>query len=277
VVLPNFLIVGAQKAGTTSLHDILSQHPQAYMSEVKEINYFTNEQKYKKGLVYYSSFFKKILPQHIVVGESSPGYMCYPQVAERIRKELGDIKIVMILRDPIRRAFSQYWDNRRHLSETFTEYEIVSNFLEIDYQPGRRGYFSRGVYIRYIEKFQEFFSKENVHILLLEELVMDQSRELRRLYNFLGIDETMGLQTLPPPSNSSNVWLNPFYSFFFQNPVYTKYLPSKVRRLLFFGEIKPYRYQLPSDDILMRLKSFYKPWNEKLSNELKLNIDKWIL
>lgn len=144
MTLPNFLIVGAQKSGTTSLHDILSQHPEAYLSSVKEINPFTNPVKYSRGVRYYSNFFKGSTSTQVLVGESSPGYMCNPSGPDRIKKDLGEIKIVMILRDPIKRAFSQYWDNRRHLSETMDEYQIVNGFLTDDYVPGSRGYFSRG-------------------------------------------------------------------------------------------------------------------------------------
>ena len=76
MTLPNFLIVGAQKCGTTSLHDILSEHPQANMSNLKEINFFYSEDKYAKGLEHYKSYFKKLDSKHRVTGESSSGYIC---------------------------------------------------------------------------------------------------------------------------------------------------------------------------------------------------------
>lgn len=87
--LPNFLIVGAQKCGTTSLHEILAAHSEAGMSKVKEINFFTNPEKHKKGLQYYSSFFEDTKGK--IIGESSPGYICYPGVADLIKEELGQV------------------------------------------------------------------------------------------------------------------------------------------------------------------------------------------
>jgi hypothetical protein len=72
LILPNFLIVGAQKCGTTNLHDSLDQHPQANMSKVKEINFFTLEEKYEKGLDFHSSYFKQPYSNQEITGESSP-------------------------------------------------------------------------------------------------------------------------------------------------------------------------------------------------------------
>ena len=82
-----FLIVGAQRSGTTSLHDILDAHPETNMSAVKEINYFINPDKYVKGLSHYLTYFTN--DQAKAIGESSPGYICFPGVAEQIRKDLG--------------------------------------------------------------------------------------------------------------------------------------------------------------------------------------------
>lgn len=194
MTLPNFLIIGSQKSGTTSLHDILSTHPQINMSDIKEINFFTNAQKYKKGLNYYSSFFQKPSEIQIVTGESSPGYICTPGVAEKIQKDLGLIKIVIILRDPIKRAFSQYWDNRRHLSESLTIDEAIDRYLNDRYVPGARGYFSRGVYINYIEKYDLLFGRKKIYVLILEELINRPKEKLNNLYKFLDIDPNLGLQ-----------------------------------------------------------------------------------
>jgi len=273
--LPNFLIVGAQKCGTTSLHDILTEHPEAGMSDVKEINFFTFEKKFKKGLDYYSTFFRGIDENAIAIGESSPGYICTPRVAERIHKKLGKIKIVIILRDPIKRAFSQYWDNRRHLNEYMTEVEIVSNYLEANYKPGRRGYFSRGVYAHQVEKYFKLFGKENVHVMILEELIKSQNKTLQELYSFLGLNIQKGLQKLPPPSNSSQVWTNSLYNFFLNNPGFVKYLPKRGKRILLFGGKQSIDYTLPNERIIEELKNFYRPFNQELSELIENPLKDW--
>lgn len=275
MTLPNFLIVGAQKCGTTSLHDILDKHPQTSMSSIKEVNYFVSKKKYQKGLDHYSMFFDGH-SEAVAIGESSPGYICYPGVHERIKENLGVVKIVIILRDPIKRAFSQYWDNRRHLSETLTETEIISRFLESEYVPGRRGYFSRGVYYTDVKKYINTFGEENVHVVILENLVKEQTMELQKLYSFLNLDPSKGAQDLPVASNSSVVWENFMYNYFFKNPYKTRFLPTKARRLLFFGKQVPYKYKLPDQYLLNTLKEFYHPWNKKLEKLLNINLNVWL-
>lgn len=276
MILPNFLVVGGQKCGSTSLHDILSEHPQANMSKVKEINFFTNEDKYNKGLEYYSTFFDQPDSKHRVTGESSPGYICTPGVHKLIHQNLGDIKIVIILRDPIKRAFSQYWDNRRDLNESMSESEIVDAYLETEYSPKRRGYFSRGIYYRDVKKYIELFGENNVHIIILEHLIKNQTTELHQLYDFLGIDNHKGCQTLPKPSNPAAVWNNPFYKYLFNNPAITKYLPVKASGLFFFGKRDRLKYDLPAQPVIDKLKEFYKPWNKKLEKLISINLDVWL-
>ncbi|MCW4469572.1 sulfotransferase domain-containing protein [Flavobacterium sp. MFBS3-15] len=273
---PNFLIVVSQKAGTTSLHDILRMHPEANMSEVKEINFFTLEQKYSKGLEYYRHYFKPQSEDQKVTGESSPGYICHPGVAQKIRQDLGPIKIVIILRDPIKRALSQYWDNRRHLSEALEFEEVVDKYMDDTYLPERLGYISRGVYVKYIMQYEALFGRENLHIMILEDLIANQEEELRNLYRFLSINETLGLRLLPKASNSSMIWTNPLYSLMFKNPHYTKYLPKRLRRFFFFGKAINYKYQLPKESVIKKLTDFYSPWNKKLEQYLNRSLDSWL-
>ena len=257
MVLPNFLIVGAQKCGTTSLFDILSHHPEVMMSKIKEVNYFTSEHKFNKGINFYSTFFENPTDGQKLIGEASPGYICTPGVPERIYHNLGVIKIVMIFRDPIKRAFSQYWDNRRHLSDPMSEEQIVKNYLEETYDPLRKGYFSRGVYLPQLLKYEELFGKENVHVLILEDLISNQQYELKKLYQFLGVKKDFGLQLLPPAKNASYVWNNKLYNYFLKYPFLTTNIPKRMRRLFFFGKKKPFKYKLPQEKLMAELKLFY--------------------
>lgn len=274
--LPDFLIVGAQKSGTTTLYDILNNHPEVNMSKTKEINFFTSEKKFSKGLSYYSTFFDKSIGNQKIMGEATPGYMNYYGVAEKIYDSLGDIKIIMILRDPIKRAYSQYWDNRRHLKENMSENKIVSKYLSSTYNSSSRGYFSRGVYIKYIEDYLRFFSRENIHIIIFENFIKNPRDVILELYDFLGIDNSQPLLNLKEPSNSSIIWENPIYMFFLKNPQYNKYIPKNLRRLLFFGRKRKYKYNLPDEKTLNTLKRFYKNWNKKLEDFLSIKLNDWI-
>jgi len=277
MTLPNFLIVGAQKSGTTTLYDILNNHPEVNMSKIKEVNYFTSEKKMSKGLKFYSSFFYKKKATQKITGEASPGYMNNLYIPKLIKNQLGDVKIIMILRNPVKRAYSQYWDNRRHLSESLTESEIIGRYLTDEYSSKSKGYFSRGVYIKYIEEYLKYFKRSDIHIMIFEELIDNPKKELKKLYNFLGIDDSDKLLYLSKYSNSSMIWNNKFYKFFLQNPKYNKYINKHLRRIFFFGKKQKYNYPSPSGANLKILQNFYKPWNIKLELFLDKKLDYWKL
>jgi hypothetical protein len=276
MTLPNFLIIGSQKCGTTSLHDIVAKHPEANMSSKKEINFFTNEKLFEKGEEYYSSFFKTPKPHQIITGESTPSYICHPNTAEKIYQTLGkDIKLVLLLRDPIKRAYSQYWDSRTRLRQRYTKDKIIDMYLSDEYSPNIRGYFSRGVYIKYINQYLKYFDDSQLHIIIFEELINNQNIELRRLYNFLEINPEEGLQKLPKPSNVTGVYKNKFYKFFFNNPSFQRYLPKGARPLLYFGKKIKFKYRMPEGKDLDILKNFYKPYNQQLEEYLGKPLTHW--
>jgi len=275
MILPNFIIVGAQKSGTTTLYDVLNNHPEVNMSLIKEVNYFTSNKKMSKGLEYYSKSFRAPEKTEKVTGEASPGYMCYPGVAKQIKKDLGDIKIVMILRDPIQRAFSQYWDNRRHLSEYMTENEIVDKYLFSEYIPGQRGYFSRGTYINYIKEYVQNFEVNQIHIIILEELIRDPEMHLKSLFEFLKISTSKKHLKLNKASNSSMIWKNPIYLLFLRHPRLIFLLPKYVRKFLFFGKKSTYKYNLPSLKITKTLQNFYAPFVKELEGFLGREMKYW--
>ena len=277
MTLPNFLIIGAQKCGTTSLHNILSQHPEANMSKKKEIKFFTDEKKYEKGLNYYETYFKKPSHHNKITGESSPGYICYPKVPNRISKDLGNnTKLVLILRDPIKRAFSHYWNSRSNLKQHFTEKQIIVKYLTSEFDENSRNFFSRGVYIKYIRKYLKYFDEARIHIIILEELINHKKKGLQDLYGFLGIDIHDGLQELPKASNPTIIYKNPFYIYFFNNPYFQRFLSKRGRSVLYFGKKEHYKYQLPDNATLEKLKAFYRPYNEELSAYLGKPLNYWM-
>jgi len=277
MTLPSFLIVGAQKCGTTTLFDILNEHPEVNMSKIKEVNFFNSKTKYKKGLEYYSSFFKKPDKIQKITGEATPGYMNSKGVANKIKKDLGNVKIVMILRDPIKRAYSQYWDNRRHLKENLSENLIIDRYLDSNYNQNTRGYFSRGVYFKYIEEYLRHFNRDDLHIIIFEDLVREPEKELFKLYSFLEINTSKKFLKLSRSSNSSLIWVNGWYNLFFKYPNLNIFIPKYLRKFFFFGKKKPFKYPLPSDQELNILQKFYEPWNNKLEMFLGIDLSNWTL
>src|SRR5919108_5987197 len=111
-MLPNLIIIGAQKCGTSALHHYLGLHPDIFMSHEKELNFFMQRKNWDKGRAWYESMF----PCNATVrGEASPGYTDYPtepRVAERMHSLIPDAKLIYIVRHPIERMISQYVHQR---------------------------------------------------------------------------------------------------------------------------------------------------------------------
>jgi hypothetical protein len=275
MMLPNFIILGSQKAGTTSLYQVLRRHPEIYMPTKKELNFFFHDAEYGKGEDFYQAYFAPSPPTVKAVGEASPGYICHPQAPERIHQLIPNAKLIVTVREPIERAYSQYWDNRRSLSETLTFPEVIEVALEATYQPGRLGYFSRGTYMQYIHRYLALFPEENLLVLPFEDLKADPLGFYRRCFEFLGVDPRFTCPEMTRAANPAAVWDNPLYRWFFNNPHRARYLPARLRRFTFWGERVPYQY-LPMDaDSKARLVKFYRPWNQQLGEFLERDLSHW--
>ncbi len=274
-MLPNFLIIGSQKGGTTSLYNVLRQHPQIYMSETKEINFFFRSEVWQRGVEYYQSFFAEVPETAKAWGEASPGYICHPAAPERIHGLMPEVKLILVARNPIERAYSQYWDNRRHLSEPRHFSEVVDLYLSDYYLPGVPGYFSRGVYMRYIRKYLGFFPPEQLLVLVFEELVRDPVGFYRRIFEFLGVNADFDAGDFARAYNPAMIWSNPFYDFVINNPHYNRNIPMRMRRFFFWGKRSAFKYPPMPERTRERLRAFYQPWNDELGKFLGRDLSEW--
>ena len=180
--LPSFLCVGAQKAGTSTLHDILIQHPDVFLPSTKETCFFRDDDKYAAGLEYYEKEFFSRARGERAIGEIAPDYMYFDYVPERVYASLGpDLKIIFMLRNPVDRAYSHYCMShyRGYDSEPF------ARSIELESDRIRRGfpernhlsYLDRGRYAEQIQRFLRFYPMENMLFLVFEEEFKDlQSR-----------------------------------------------------------------------------------------------------
>ena len=273
-MLPNFLIIGSQKAGTTSLYRILKEHPQIFMADRKEINFFFKDDEYARGVDTYSQHFSDCANQ-LACGEASPGYICHPEAPARIHAILPEAKLILTVRDPIKRAVSQYWDNRRHLNEFHTFAEVVDFYLNDEYHPDKIGYFSRGVYMRYIKNYLEYFPRENLLVLPFEKMVSDPESFYKEIFAFLGVDGDFMCEDFEEVFNPTEVWMNPFYQLLIRKPRYQKNIPVKLRRLFYWG--KKMRFSAPpiDEESRKRLEDFYRPWNAELREFLGKELVGW--
>lgn len=192
--LPNFICVGAQKSGTTSLQDILIQHPDIYLPKIKETHFFDNgEMNFSKGLSWYESEYFSAVKKEISIGEISPNYMFLDYIPKRIYEELGaDVKLIFMLRNPIDRSFSQYMMARKN----FLEKESFETALDLETERTQQnefgkinfGYIQRGFYAEQIKRYLNFFPKEQMFFIVFEtEFVNNRSKTIHTLCRFLDI------------------------------------------------------------------------------------------
>lgn len=274
-MLPNFLVIGSQKAGTTSIYHVLKAHPQIFLPERKEINYFFHDGEYAKGEEWYRSYFASMPETALAWGEATPGYIVHPEAPQRIHRLLPDVKLILTVRHPIDRAYSQYWDNRRSLSEPLTFEEVVETALEETYHPDRLGYFSRGTYIQYIRRYLELFPPENLLVLLFEDLRSDPQAFYRRIFSFLNVDESFTTPLMTESFNPAAVWQNPVYRWYFKKASRARLLPARLRRLAYWGQRTPWKYPPMPAELRRKLVEFYRPWNAQLGQFLGRDLLGW--
>ncbi len=190
--LPQFICVGSQKAGTTSLFNIIKQHSGIFLPDIKEVHFFDNENNYSKGLSFYSFFFKKALESQIK-GEFTPNYMYLDLVPERIFKNLGEnLKFIFLLRNPADRAFSHYKMRIGRGEEKNTFKNAV--MLELDELKKseytlKHKYIDIGFYDVQISRFLKYFDKKNMFFMLFEdEFLNNREQTVKKLLYFLGVD-----------------------------------------------------------------------------------------
>lgn len=199
---PDFLIVGSQKAGTTSLYNYIAQHSKILQPKEKELHYFDNR-FHRKSSIWYRACMP-IAKKGYYTFEATPGYMFHPKCAERIWRLLPNIKLIFILRNPIDRAYSHYQMNKRGGIEPFDfntaiekekdrlrfernrvfnddnfEWKIYSNF----------SYLERGKYILQIKRFLNFFPQEHLFITTLDDLEINPEAVLSSIFDFLNLEQ----------------------------------------------------------------------------------------
>lgn len=180
-MLPNFIVIGAGKAGTTSLWGYLGAHPEVFMSEPKELNFFTVEHNWHRGLEWYERHFEGASGAK-AVGEASGNYTNWPQydgVPARMAATVPDVRLVYIVRHPIERMVSAY----RYMRVMGHEHRPIEEAFRT-----RSIYLNVSRYATQIDRYLEHFDREQLFVVVSEDLRDDREATLRRLFEFLGVD-----------------------------------------------------------------------------------------
>ena len=237
--VPSFLCIGAQKAGTTTLHDALIQHPQIFLPEVKETHFFVREDRFQLGFNDYQERDFSQSSDNQVIGEIDPEYLFFPAAAPRIKQFLGEqLKFIIILREPVSRAFSHYQMSQRRGLETLdflTAIQEEPNRISTDLGFRHFSYISRSQYLKQITNFQKHFPNASFLFLLFEKDIQHGLHEtIQKVTDFLGVANLKLEQNI-----SSNPASEPRFVFL-RNIIFNKEHP--LRKLI--GKIIPRKYKL---------------------------------
>ncbi len=206
MIMPNFLIVGAAKAGTTALYTYLKQHPQVYTTPQKETSFFAFEgepidfqgpgdnevAEYPiTDLATYQQQFQGVNGEQ-AIGEACPVYLYHPQAARRIHHYLPNVRLIAILRNPIDRAYTNYLHLIREGRETETDFmsalqaepqRIKDNWMWFWY------YTKVGYYAEQLQRYYQLFDRSQIQVYLYEDLQRDASGLLQNIFRFLEVDD----------------------------------------------------------------------------------------
>jgi hypothetical protein len=215
---PTFIIIGAGRCGTTTLHAWLGQHPDVLVSRPKETDFF--DRAYAKGLdAYWHDHFSHWSGQP-AAGEATPAYLRLPYVARRIHRDLPDVRLIASLRNPVERAYSSWWlDHARGFDDRPFEVAVLDELkapptllagpdaerIHLASRLGRRhgrpdisAYLYTGLYAEHLRVYLDLFPRDRINILLLEDVMADPASTIARIWSFLGVDPEAGrLDAIP--------------------------------------------------------------------------------
>jgi hypothetical protein len=207
MTMPNFLVIGAMKAGTTALYSYLEQHPDVYMSPVKEPNFFCFEGERpgfrapqdQEGINRtsvtdiddYRALFRGTRGE-AAIGEASHWYLYHPKAPGRIRHHIPEVRLIAVLRNPVERAYSQFLHFVRDGQEPLTDFaqalRAEDRRIRDHWAFGR--YASRGFYYSQLKRYYDLFDRDQIKVYLYEDLRADAPALLRDSFRFVGVDPT---------------------------------------------------------------------------------------
>ena len=192
--LPNFMCIGAAKCGTTSLYDILKQHTDVFIPSFKEPHFFDISTVYENGISWYEKTYFRGVKEEKCIGDFTPTYLFDKNAPERILASLGGgLKFIIILRNPVDRAYSHYWHSKRDLHEHLSFEDALqkkvnekNNYLTYL----RNSYVEQGKYADMLQRYFALFSKDNFLILHFEEdFVAEREQTMVKIFKFLNLKE----------------------------------------------------------------------------------------
>lgn len=295
MTLPNFVIAGATRSGTTSLYHYLKQHPQIGFPDLKEPRYFSSihlklpqagpgdntvDEKLITDIRSYEKLYKN-LSNYKRIGDASSEYLYHYEVtADEILKILGDIPVLIILRNPIERAYSAYSNHVRdgREKEAFEKALRLENDRINSNWDMMWAYKGVGLYYKQVKRYLDVFS--NVHIIIFEEFIEKTDEMLKEVFRFLGLEENISVDTSTNYSHSGNP-KNKIVGWFtsrnnkYVYPVRKAIINTVPRSLLERVAKKMYNKSEIKEETRMYLRGFYREDIRQLEKLISKDLSHW--
>ena len=289
---PNFLVIGAMKSGSSSLYEFLNQHPDIFMSYPKEPEFFANDKNYSKGFEFYEKFFSGYQGQKRI-GEASTSYSNYiglEKTIKRIHQFNKNMKLIYIIRNPIARAYSAYFWRVRQL------YEKLKFEQALDLEEKRKNnalldafsYKRMGLYFQIISKYLEFFDLENLHVVLLDDLINSQEETCNGVFEFLNIEKFQVTPIEKKQQNPSGYSKNKFIQKIIGQPnklrnsvefVMNHTVGEKTKHRIYHSvidrNIQEFTYPPMKESTFDYLSDYYKEDIQNLEKFLNRDLSNW--
>ena len=272
-VKPTFLVIGAQKCATTWLSRNIGQHPDSFVPIKDEIHFFNRQANYQKGIEWYRAQFTGYSGQK-AVGEFTPNYLWTSEntqeiqennhnrdIAKLVKKHYPDVKLIVSLRNPVKRAISSYYHQIRHK-------RVHPNTSILD-TANHYGIISMGFYDVHLKKWFEYFDPDSFLILILEEDIIKNCDEtLKKVYQFIGLDDNFKPKNAKNKVNTRRSDFHTYTSYYIPQPlakILDKILPSSIRKA------DCWKINISQSEI-EKLEQIYTRHNENLSSLIQREI-----
>lgn len=265
---PNFFAVGAVKAGSTFLYRHLKRHPEVFLPTEKELMFFQPERSDSTSLDDYRALYAEA-NGYKAVGEITPHYLIDPNVPSRIHEVAPGAKIIIVLRDPVERAYAHYWNERRYFWDSGSFREAVQRYEDASEEEERRrnmpemrwrsqNYIEEGLYFPAVRPYLDTFGSDQVLVLMFEDLNKNSNALLMRVAAHIGVDPGFfdGLDV----SENPNPYRMPKSRaiLFIERHGLARWVPSRLRHAA-----RPFVYNLKKprmdDESRRRLQQIYDP------------------
>lgn len=299
MVMPNFLVFGAAKSGTTSVYKYLQQHPDVLMSSFKEPGFFAFEGEHPtlngpgaqkwvdRWVVTDLEAYQKLFDYQgeKAIGDASPYYIYYEKTPYNIKKHVPQMKLIAILREPVERAFSNYVWAFRDRAENLTNFSealaVEESRIKDNWGP-KWHYKNQGFYYQQLKPYYELFPSEQIKIYLYDDLVSDSVKTMQDIFEFLGVD--VGFEpNMKKKHNASKLPKNKSWHNFLDKPNIIKSVMKPLLPLQFRHNLKQnakqknlYKPQL-EPQVRQQLAAEYREDILKLQDLIQQDLSKWLL